>query len=162
MDRVVILGRAGAGKTTLAHRLGELTGSPVIVLDASWPHWQDSNVPEFRSLVAEAHASDKWISDGNFAVASFDIRLPRATLIIWVDDSRLKCSWRAIRRALKGDVHHGMRGLADVLKFIWRFDRINRPRIEEHIQAHGPDVPVMHLHKAVEVKAFLATLYPSG
>jgi adenylate kinase family enzyme len=33
MQRVVILGRGGAGKSTLARRLGSLTDMPVIELD---------------------------------------------------------------------------------------------------------------------------------
>ena len=38
--RIVVLGCAGSGKTTLAQRLGERTGAPVICLDAVWqPHW---------------------------------------------------------------------------------------------------------------------------
>lgn len=36
MKRVVILGRGGAGKSTLAARLGEITGLPVIELDKSF------------------------------------------------------------------------------------------------------------------------------
>jgi hypothetical protein len=30
-----------------------------------------------------AHAADAWLSDGNYALATFDIRLPRADLIVW-------------------------------------------------------------------------------
>src|ERR1700685_1163174 len=88
MARIVILGCAGSGKTTLARQLGERTGAPVICLDAIWqPHWEAKDLPAFRALPMEAHATDEWISDGNFAVASFDIRLPRATLVIWLERS---------------------------------------------------------------------------
>ncbi len=104
----------------------------------------------------EAHSGDEWISDGNFSVATFDIRLPRATLILWIDESRLVCTWRAIGRALKGDDHHRIRGLARVLRFILKFDRVNRPRIEEQIARHGPDVPLRRL-QGRELEQFLAT-----
>ena len=43
MQRVVILGRGGAGKSTLARRLGELVGLPVIELDKHF--WQPGLVP---------------------------------------------------------------------------------------------------------------------
>jgi adenylate kinase family enzyme len=83
MARIVILGCAGSGKTTLARQLGDRTGAPVICLDAIWqPGWDKKDVPAFRTLVKEAHAGDAWISDGNFAVATFDIRLSRATQVI--------------------------------------------------------------------------------
>src|SRR4051812_41477304 len=96
-ERIILLGRAGVGKTTLAYRLGDLTGAPVICLDAICsPGLTPEDVPVFRDLVAHLHAGESWISDGNFADATFDIRLPRATLIIWLDRPKLVCSWRSI------------------------------------------------------------------
>ena len=52
---------------------------------------RDEDVAAFRALLEKAHAGDAWISDGNFAVASFDIRLPRATLVIWLEASKISC-----------------------------------------------------------------------
>jgi adenylate kinase family enzyme len=159
VHRIVILGRAGTGKTTLARRLGEITGAPVIILDDIWQqHWTEANVPEFRSLIEEAHKDDNWISDGNFAIATFDIRLPRATLILWLDSPKLVCSWRAIVRVFKRGERHRVSGLIKVLRFIWKFDWINRPRIEAARLAHGPSVPVQRLNGRGDVEAFLASL----
>jgi adenylate kinase family enzyme len=156
--RIVILGCAGSGKTTLARRLGELTGAPVICLDDIWqPHWEKKDVPAFRSSIEKAHAGDAWISDGNFAVASFDIRLPRATLVIWLERSKLYCVWRAITRVFKRGEAHRIGKLPEVLAFIWRFDRVNRPRIEALRVIHGPDVPVCRLTKLREIAAFLSS-----
>jgi adenylate kinase family enzyme len=79
--RIVILGCAGSGKTTLARQLGECTGAPVICLDAIWqPHRKEKDVSTFRNLVKKAHAGDEWISDGNFAAGTLDIRLPPVRL----------------------------------------------------------------------------------
>ena len=92
VERIIILGCAGSGKTTLARQLGKRTGMPVICLDTIWqPHWNEKDVPAFRALMKNAHAGDEWISDGNFAVATFDSRLPRATLVVWLECSRLSC-----------------------------------------------------------------------
>ncbi|MGD0179312.1 MAG: hypothetical protein ABSC15_05810 [Terriglobales bacterium] len=158
MARIVILGCAGSGKTTLARQLGERTGAPVICLDAIWqPHWNEKDVPAFRNLLEKAHARDEWISDGNFAVASFDLRLPRATLVIWLEASRVSCAWRAIRRVLKSSEAHRIDKLGEVLAFIWRFDRVNRPRIEALRVCYGPDVPVRRLTGSREVAEFLAS-----
>ncbi|HLI66362.1 MAG TPA: hypothetical protein VKU90_08355 [Caulobacteraceae bacterium] len=104
----------------------------------------------------ERHAADAWISDGNFAAATFDIRLPRADLIVWLDRPRWLCRWRAIRRALGGDAHHRLQDLGDVLGFIGGFDRINRPRIEAERLKHGPAVPVARLETERATAAFLA------
>jgi adenylate kinase family enzyme len=158
VHRIVILGRAGTGKSTLARRLGELTVAPVIWLDAIWqPHWTKDNVPVFRTLIEEAHAGETWISDGNFAAATFDIRLPRATLIIWLEASKVVCSWRAVKRVFRRGEPHRIGGLLKVLAFIWKFDRVNRPRIEAARLAHAPDVPVLKLKGSLEIAAFLGT-----
>jgi adenylate kinase family enzyme len=158
MPRIVILGCAGSGKTTLARQLGERTGVPVICLDAIWQgDLQEKDVPAFRSLIEKSHAGEEWISDGNFAAASFDIRLPRATLVIWLERSRFFCSWRAITRIFKRGEVHRIGRLAKVLAFIWRFDRVNRPRIEALRVAHGPNVPVRRLRGDREIAAFLAS-----
>ncbi|MGA9510476.1 MAG: hypothetical protein WBV55_17790 [Candidatus Sulfotelmatobacter sp.] len=156
MTRIVILGCAGSGKTTFARQLGERTGVPVICLDDLWqPHWDDKNVPVFRRLVEKAHAGDEWISDGNFALATFDIRLPRATMVIWLERSKLFCMWSAMTRVFKRGEAHRIGKLAKVLKFIWNFDRVNRPRIEAARASHGPDVPVLRLRTSREIAAFL-------
>jgi adenylate kinase family enzyme len=156
MARIVILGCAGSGKTTLARQLGERLGTRVICLDEIWqPHWDERNVVEFRILMQEAHAGNDWISDGNFAQATFDIRLPRATLIVWLEPPRVLCAWRAISRVFRRGEAHRLNRLFTVLRFIWRFDRVNRPRIEAARVAHGPGVPVLRLATRRDVAAFL-------
>ena len=156
--RIVILGCAGSGKTTLARQLGERCGGPVICLDAVWqPHWDEKDVPAFRASMKKAHAGDEWISDGNFALATFDIRLPRATLIVWLERSKLSCAWRAITRVFKRGEAHRIGKLAEVLAFIWKFDRVNRPRIEAIRVSHGPGVPVLRLRNSRDMAALLSS-----
>jgi adenylate kinase family enzyme len=158
VSRIVVLGCAGSGKTTFARRLGERTGAPVISLDAIWqPHWDEDDVANFRTLIKQAHAGETWISDGNFAVGTFDIRLPRATLVVWLDRPRLFCAWRAITRVFQAGHDHRIGGLAKVLRFIWNFHRINRPLIETQRIAYGPNVPVCRLKNNREIAAFLAS-----
>ena len=144
--RIVILGSAGSGKTALARRMGEHTKLPVICLDemrGRLPRDPDWSI--FRSMLVDAHAGDGWISDGNFAQVSFDIRLPRAELIIWLEPPKILCAWRACKRVLRRGEAHRLRELPQVLAFIWNFDRINRPIIEAERLAHGAHVPVVHL-----------------
>jgi adenylate kinase family enzyme len=158
MSRIVVLGCAGSGKTTFAKRLGERIGAPVISLDAIWqPQWTTDDVANFRILMKQAHAGDSWISDGNFAVATFDIRLPRATLVVWLDRPRLFCAWRAITRVFQPGEDHRIGGLVKVLRFIWNFDRINRPLIETQRIAFGAQVPVCRLKNNHEIDGFLAS-----
>ena len=158
MARILILGCAGSGKTTLSRQIGERTGTPVICLDAIWqPHWGETDVPAFRTLVNQAHAGEDWISDGNFALATFDIRLARATSVIWLERSRLCCAWRAITRVFRRGEAHRVAKLFVVLRFIWNFDRVNRPRIEAARLANAPNVPVVRLKSRRDIAAFLSS-----
>ncbi len=60
-------------------------------------------------------------------------------------------------RVFKGGEPHRIGKLAEVLAFIWKFDRVNRPRIEATRLSHGPDVPVRRLTGGREIVAFLSS-----
>jgi adenylate kinase family enzyme len=170
MRRVVILGTAGSGKSTLARRMGKRLGIPVVHLDAlNWePGWKALTIEEFRSRLAEAIAGDAWITDGNYAILTFDLRMPRADLVIWVERPAIYCAWRVFKRAIRSqfsadeDLARGckehMGKLLDRLRFIAKFNRVNRPRIEAALRAQGPDVPVIVLRGDDEISAFLSNL----
>jgi adenylate kinase family enzyme len=163
LTRIVVVGCAGAGKTTLARRLADATGAPLISLDAIWREaWTPADVPAFRAILAELHAGETWISDGNFAVATFDLRLPRADQMVWLEPPRWLCLLRATLRVFHRGEPHRLQHLPRVLRFIWNFDRINRPKIEAERLAHGPDVPVLRLRDRREVAALLAARRPAG
>jgi adenylate kinase family enzyme len=155
-SRIVLLGPAGSGKTTLGRTLAAARGVPFVCLDDIWqPSWTAADTPRFREIVAAAHAGEAWISDGNFAAVTFDLRLPRADLIVWLDRPRLGCAWRAFKRVFRAGEAHRIGGLAKAMAFIWNFNRVNRPRIEAARRAHGPNVPVIRLTSASDVAAFL-------
>ena len=81
MTRILLLGCAGSGKTTLARRLSERTGAPVIDLDAIW-RGRVQETSDFRATLQVLHAQAAWISAGNFAAVTFDLRVPRADLVV--------------------------------------------------------------------------------
>jgi hypothetical protein len=155
LTRIIVLGCAGSGKSSFARRLSERTGAPLIDLDALWR--SDEDHERFRATLRRLHAAEAWISDGNFSVATFDLRLPRADLIVWLDRPRMVCAWRAVKRVLvPGEGHHRLSDLGKVLSFIRGFDRRNRPLIEAERIKYGPSVLVLHLASDRETDAFLA------
>ena len=96
-QRIVIVGCSGSGKSTLARKLGLRLGLPVVHLDVLHylPEWKRASLADFRARITEAHRGEAWISEGNFASWTFDIRLPRAEAFIVLDRPRWLCLWRS-------------------------------------------------------------------
>ena len=68
MKRVIVLGCPGAGKSTFARRLRELTGQPLYYLDQIWHKSDRTTVSReaFDAALGEILAKDEWSIDGNY------------------------------------------------------------------------------------------------
>ena len=97
-----MVGTSCAGKTTLARQLSRALGAPHIELDAiHWqPNWEARSAEEFRQLVGDAVAGERWVVDGNYSV-SRDIVWGRATAIVWLNYSFRVVLWRALYRTTR-------------------------------------------------------------
>lgn len=86
--RVIIIGLAAAGKSTLAAQLAAAFEVRCVDLDAlHWlPNWEGREREDFRACVDEATADLEagWVVAGNYS-ACRDILWPRATTLIWLD-----------------------------------------------------------------------------
>jgi hypothetical protein len=157
--RILVLGGAGTGKTSFSGKLARRLDAPHICLDEIWrPNWSADDVPAFRDQIKEAHSGEAWVSDGNFALATFDLRLPQADLVLWLERPKWRQRVAVVRRLFVPDHHHTWRKLPDVLGFIARFDRVNRPRIMAALAEHGPNVPVRRLRSRAEEAALISEL----
>jgi adenylate kinase family enzyme len=150
MKRVLILGPGASGKSTLAIRLGEVTGLPVIELDKIF--WRPGIVATPRDEWAEVQErlvkKDRWIIDGDLGpYDAAEVRLRAADTIILLDFSRVRCAWRALRRS---------RERADFWLWLLHYRRRSRPTLLEAIakQAVQADLHVLRNPKAL--KRFLA------
>jgi multidrug resistance protein, MATE family len=110
LRRIAILGGGGAGKSTLARRLGEILGLPVIHLDrlAYGPGWARRSPAAFSADLAAALTARGWIVDGSYGEASA-LTLPQADLVVWLDQPE----WRRLVRAWRKTVVHRDRPRAD-------------------------------------------------
>lgn len=167
MLRIAIIGCSGVGKSTLARRLGEKLGLPVVHLDALYwePGWTEPQTPAFRARVTEALKGGRWVSDGNYFSKTADLRFANADLIIWIDQPRWLCLWRITWRSLIGwgrtrrdlgpDCPEKIDG--ELHAYVWGFDRLRRPRMEAALEAYA-HIPIVRLSGDKAVAAFVASM----
>ncbi len=147
--RVVILGRGGAGKSTLAVRLSEITELPVIELDKVF--WRSGLVAKPREQWAEIQRrlieEERWIMDGDLgAYDTAEVRLRAADTIIVLDFSLVRCAWQAVRRS---------RERADFWRWLLLYRRQSRPLLMEAIAKHATNADLHVLRNPEAVRQFL-------
>jgi len=100
-QRILIIGRTGSGKTTMALQLAAALGVPHTELDALYFEPDFSTVPleVLRERTALAIAGARWATDGNKRAVR-DLVWPRADTIVWLDYSLAVSLWRLGKRAL--------------------------------------------------------------
>lgn len=105
MKRIVIVGTAGSGKTTLARQLGVLLDIPAVELDAlHWEaNWTPASLPVLRERADMALRGEAWVVDGNYSSVR-DLTWGRADTVIWLDYSlwvvMTRVTWRTFTRIL--------------------------------------------------------------
>lgn len=156
MRRVIVVGPGAAGKSTLAARLGELTGLPVIELDKLF--WRPGLVPtpreQWAAIQRQLAAKESWIMDGD--LGPYDVvhvRLRAADTIVFLDFSPLRCAWRAIRRSPER---------ADFWTWLLSYRRRSRPVLRQAIAAHAGDAAVYVLPTPRAVRRFVANIASSA
>jgi adenylate kinase family enzyme len=143
MKRVVILGRGASGKSTLAMRLGEITGLPVVQLDKVF--WRPGLVATPRDEWVDAQAllaaNDEWIMDGDLGPSDIvETRLRTADTVIFLDFSLARCAWRAIRRS---------RERADFWWWVLAYRWQSRPVLLKAIANYAPNAD-LHIFRSPE------------
>ncbi len=102
MKRLCVIGSRGAGKTTLASRLGPLLGIEVTELDGLYwrPGWVPTPEPEWQAIQRRLVARPAWILDGNEEADRMAVRLAAADTVILLDLPPLLCTWQVLKRRL--------------------------------------------------------------
>lgn len=82
----MVIGCPGAGKSTFAKRLHEVTGLPLYYLDMLWHKPDRTNIPrdEFDARLEEIVRKDKWIIDGNYQ-RTLEMRLKECDTVFLLD-----------------------------------------------------------------------------
>ena len=165
MQRVLVIGSPGAGKSTLSAQLATATGLPLFHLDQlHWkPGWVESTTAEFDERLAAVTAGPSWIIDGNYG-RTLPQRLARADTVIDLDLPAWLCLARVIGRVVRsgGKVRADMapdcpeRFDLEFLAYIARFPSAGRRRIEASLANFSGER--VRLRGQADVPRFLQSL----
>jgi adenylate kinase family enzyme len=164
VERILVIGSGGSGKTAFANALAYRTGLPLIHLDQEYwgANWTPMPDEEWIERVDALIATPRWIMDGNYG-GTLDRRLRRADTVIWLDLPRLVCLWRVFQRwrqyrgQSRPELPEGCseRLTLEFVAWIWSYPRRQRPRLLGTLQALPSTTRVFILRTGGEVKDFL-------
>ncbi len=150
MQRVVVLGRGGAGKSVLARRIGDLTGLPVTELDQIFWSGELRPTPRERweDVQRQLAAGTTWVLAGDLGpYDALEPRLANADTVVILDFGLLRCAWRAIRRS---------RERADFWWWLLAWRRRSRRQVLAAVDRWAASADVHVLRKPHDVDRFLA------
>jgi len=171
MKRILVIGSGGAGKSTLAQRLGEILKLEVIHLDSLYwsSGWVEMRKDKWRTKVEQILKRDSWIIDGNYG-GTLDIRLAACDAVIFLDVSRLTCLKRVMKRVVSYRKHSRPDMAAGCpekvnwpfMKYIWDYPRKRKPAVLEKLNFYSKTKAIVVLRSSREVENFIASQVKSN
>ena len=162
MKRIMIIGSPGAGKSTLARRLQDVTGLPLYYLDMLWHRPDRTTVPkdEFDSVLSEIVSRDEWIIDGNYG-RTLEMRMAACDTVLLLDLPLEICLAGAESRI--GRERADMPWIEESFdpefrQWIVDFPRDNLPRIYELIEKYKDEKQIHVFHTRQEAEEYLEEL----
>ena len=147
MNKVIIIGCPGSGKTTFSLKLNKITGLPLYHLDAIWHKPDKTHIPreEFDKRAAEIFNTPEWIIDGNYNRA-IEMRLQQCDTVFLFDLPTEVCLQGATERLGKGryDLPWIEKELDPEFEgFIKDFPKTSLPEIYELIEKYKSEKQVI-------------------
>jgi adenylate kinase family enzyme len=137
MQRIIVMGPPGSGKSALARELGWRYNLPVFHLDqAYWqPGWIETPPEVFRDEVERIASLPTWVIDGNY-VDTIGPRFRAADTVVYLDVPTWLCMLRIVGRIVlsygrvRPDAAPGCPERVDFgfLRFAWNWNRMRRAR----------------------------------
>lgn len=169
MKRVAVFGNAGGGKSTLARRLADITGLPLLVLDKIGYDADSQPLPEgeFQRLHTRLIEQDEWIIDGYGSVRTAWERFAAADTLVHVD-LPLSTHVRWVTKRLVQGLFSPPSGWPEnapvwsssmrSYRVLWRCHRHLTPRYRQLVSESVATKQVHHLRSPREIAAFLRSV----
>ncbi len=165
MTRVMVIGNAGGGKSTMCQAVSAKHGLPYFTIDKI--QWKPNWVPTAESEFIEAHenllAEERWLIDGYGSWPSVERRLSAADTIIFVDHPIWVHYWWATKRQIKSlffGRSDGPEGCPmfpvtiRLYKMMWWLHKEMRPKLLEAVYERAPDARIIHIRSPRELAEF--------
>jgi adenylate kinase family enzyme len=171
VKKVLVIGSGGAGKSTLAARIANLTGLPLVHLDALYwrPGWVPTPEEAWHRCVEQIAAQDAWVMDGNYG-ATLEVRLAAFDTVVFLDPPRLVCIWRILSRwvryagrprpSLPPDCPEQMTW--EFFWWVWTYPTRRRGPILERLKTLPSTTRVAVLRSQAEIERFIGELSPGA
>lgn len=165
MNKVIIIGCPGSGKTTFAEKLQKCTGLPLYYLDAIWHKPDKTHIPreEFDQRITEIFSEEKWIIDGNYK-RTIEMRMIQCDTVILFDLPTEVCLQGVTERI--GKERYDLPWLETEIdpefrQFIEEFPKDTMPYIYELIEKYKDEKRIIIFKSREESDEYLKTLRKS-
>ncbi|GAB3432445.1 P-loop NTPase family protein [Flindersiella endophytica] len=157
MERVLVVGCCGGGKSYVARAIGQLTGAPVTHLDAMYydDEWNTAPMDDFADAQRELVARPRWVIDGNYN-STLEIRLRACDTVVFVDVPTRSCLWGIFSRHVRRGGEHQLN--LDVVKYVLGYRRTMRPRVLAKLEEYAGHARVVSLHSRARARQWLVDL----
>jgi hypothetical protein len=146
MQRVVVIGNSGGGKSTLSRRLSARLSLPCHEIDALlWqPGWVETPADVYGAEHARLLAGERWIIEGLGRRDSIPMRLARASDIVLIDlplwrhfqfAAERQVAWATGRLAHPPGGHAELPPIEALFRTIDEVDRIWMPEVRDRVAA---------------------------
>lgn len=130
-QKILVIGCAGSGKSTLSKELRDITGLPLFHLDNIWWRPDRSHISreEFDRKLDEILLTDRWILDGDYS-RTYETRFQACDTVIFLDYPFDVCMNGIKERGGKhrADISWTAQALdPELVKLVERYERDDRP-----------------------------------
>ena len=162
MQKVIIIGCPGSGKTTFAESLNKITGLPLYHLDAIWHKPDKTHISrdDFDTYISEIFSTSEWIIDGNYN-RTIEMRLCQCDTVFLFDLPTEVCIQGATDRLGKEryDLPWIEKELSPSFKqFIEDFPNDSLPRIYDLLQRYSKDKNIIVFKSRKDSNDFLRSI----
>ncbi len=162
MKKIIVVGCAGAGKSTFSRSLQKITGLPLYHLDMLY-HRADKTTAskeEFDSSLVEILTKDQWIIDGNYK-RTLEMRLRECDTVFLLDFPVEVCL--AGVRSRFGKPRPDMPWIeteedAEFMQWIRDFPQNSLPRIYELLEKYKDRLQIIIFHTREETEEYLINM----